>query len=63
MNSRGFHGSFLRKQKGELGQNRDCTEQYEDQNMGVDAWPGCQGLLVVNSLKQIMGIMRVFLVD
>lgn len=52
MNSRGFHGSFLRKQKGELGQNRDCTEQYEDQNMGVDAWPGSQWLLVVNSLKQ-----------
>lgn len=26
------------------GQNRDCTEQYED-SMGVDVWPRSQGLL------------------
>lgn len=30
MSSRGFHGSFSRMQKGGLGQDRDCAEQYED---------------------------------
>lgn len=50
MNSRGVHGTFSRMQKGGLGQNRDCTEQYEDQSMGVYVWPGSQGLLVVDSL-------------
>lgn len=49
MNSRGFHGSFLRRLWiGRIGQNRDCAEQYEDQFTGVDICPESQGLLVTH---------------
>lgn len=55
MNFRGFYGSFLRMWKDEIGQNRDCVEQYKVQSMGVDVWFGCWGFFVVIYLNKENG--------
>lgn len=61
MNSRGFHGTFSRAQKGVLGQNRDRAGQREEYGSWL-AWES--GASCGKPIEmEIMGIIRVCLVD